>query len=43
MGNPVYEFECIDQYLKKLSTGLLWLDPKIIGRGIKVMVSGQGL
>ena len=43
MGNPIYEYEYIDQYLKKSSLGLLWLDLKIIGRGIKVMIKGQGL
>lgn len=43
MGNPVYEYEYIDQYLKRSSVGLLWLDLKIIGRGIKVMIKGQGL
>ena len=43
MGNPVYEYEYIDQYLKRSSLSLLWLDLKIIGRGIKVMVKGQGL
>ena len=43
MGNPVYEYEYIDQYLKRSSVGLLWLDIKIIGRGIRVMVKGQGL
>jgi lipopolysaccharide/colanic/teichoic acid biosynthesis glycosyltransferase len=43
MGNPVYEYEYIDQYLKRSSLGLLWFDLKIIGRGIKVMVKGQGL
>lgn len=43
MGNPVYEYEYIDQYLKRSSLGLLWFDLKIIGRGIKVMLKGQGL
>lgn len=43
MGNPVYEYEYIDQYLKLSSIGLLWLDLKIIGRGIRVMARGQGL
>jgi len=43
MGNPVHEYEYIDQYLKRSSVGLLWLDIKIIGRGIRVMVKGQGL
>ena len=43
MGNPTYEYEYIDQYLKRSSIGLLWLDLTIIGRGIKVIVKGQGL
>lgn len=43
MGNPIYEYEYIDQYLKRSSIGLLWLDLTIIGRGIKVIVKGQGL
>jgi lipopolysaccharide/colanic/teichoic acid biosynthesis glycosyltransferase len=42
MGNPVYEYEYIDQYLTRSSIGLLWLDLTIIGRGIKVIVKGQG-
>jgi len=43
MGNPIYEYEYIDQYLKLSSVGLLWLDLKIIGRGIKVILKGKGL
>jgi lipopolysaccharide/colanic/teichoic acid biosynthesis glycosyltransferase len=43
MGNPVYEYEYIDNYLKLSSFGLLWLDLKIIGRGIKVVLKGKGL
>jgi len=43
MGNPVHEYEYIDQYLKRSSIGLLWLDLKIIGRGIRVIIKGQGL
>jgi len=43
MGNPVYEYEYIDKYLKLSSIGLLWLDLVIIGRGIKVIVQGKGL
>ena len=43
MGNPVYEYEYIDQYLKRTSIGLLWLDLSIIVRGIKVIFRGQGL
>ena len=43
MGNPVYEYEYVDQYLQRSSWGLLWLDLTIIGRGIKVIVKGKGL
>ena len=43
MGNPIYEYEYIDRYLKLSSLGLLWLDLKIIGRGIRVIIKGQGL
>jgi lipopolysaccharide/colanic/teichoic acid biosynthesis glycosyltransferase len=43
MGNPVYEYEYIDKYLKLSSFSLLWLDLKIIGRGIKVVLQGKGL
>jgi lipopolysaccharide/colanic/teichoic acid biosynthesis glycosyltransferase len=43
MGNPIYEYEYIDNYLKLSSVGLLWLDLKIIGRGIKVVLKGKGL
>jgi lipopolysaccharide/colanic/teichoic acid biosynthesis glycosyltransferase len=43
MGNPVYEYEYIDQYLNLSSFGMLWLDLKIIGRGLKVIFQGKGL
>lgn len=45
MGNPVYEYEYADQYIKLSALGLLWLwlDLKIIGRGIKVILRGKGL
>ncbi|MGH7604613.1 MAG: sugar transferase [Gemmatimonadaceae bacterium] len=43
MGNPVYEYEYVDRYLKLSSLGLLWLDLSIIGRGLKVVVRGKGL
>ena len=43
MGDPIYEYEYIDQYLKRSSISLLWLDLTIILRGIKVMVQGKGL
>jgi len=43
MGNPVYEYEYVDQYIKLSPVGLLWLDLKIIARGIKVIFQGKGL
>jgi len=43
MGNPVYEYEYVDQYLKRSPIGLLWLDLTIIGRGVKVIFQGKGL
>ena len=43
MGEPIYEYEYIDQYLKRSSLGLLILDLQIIWRGIKVIVQGKGL
>lgn len=42
MGNPVYEYEYVDQYLKRSSFGLLMLDLWIIWRGINVIVKGGG-
>ena len=43
VGKPIYEYEYIDQYLKRTSLGLLWLDLTIIWRGIKVILQGKGL
>ena len=43
MGNPVYASEYADKYIKLSPLGLLWLDLKIIGRGLKVIVQGKGL
>jgi lipopolysaccharide/colanic/teichoic acid biosynthesis glycosyltransferase len=43
MGNPIYEYEYIDQYLKRSSFGLLRLDITIIWRGIAVILRGKGL
>ena len=43
MGEPIYEYEYIDLYLKSSSIGLLWLDMKIIWRGIKVITEANGL
>ena len=42
MGNPVYEYEYVDQYLRRPSFRLLMLDLWIIWRGIKVIVRGGG-
>lgn len=42
MGNPVYEYEYVDEYLKRTSFGLLLLDLSIIWRGILVIVRGGG-
>ncbi len=43
MGNPKYEYEYIDQYLKRSPISLLLLDLKIISRGVKVIIKGKGL
>jgi lipopolysaccharide/colanic/teichoic acid biosynthesis glycosyltransferase len=42
MGNPIYEYEYIDQYLGRSSWGLLMLDLWVIWRGVKVIVKGGG-
>ena len=42
MGNPVYEYEYVNQYLKRSSFGLLCLDLWIIWRGLAVIVKGGG-
>lgn len=43
MGNPVYEYDYIDHYMRLSPLQLLWLDLTIIGRGIKVILQGKGL
>lgn len=43
MGKPIYEYEYLDQYLKRSGMGLLWLDLTIIWRGILVILKGKGL
>jgi lipopolysaccharide/colanic/teichoic acid biosynthesis glycosyltransferase len=43
MGNPIYEYRYVDQYLKLSPMRLLWLDLTIIARGIGVIVKGKGL
>jgi lipopolysaccharide/colanic/teichoic acid biosynthesis glycosyltransferase len=42
MGNPIYEYEYIDQYIKRSSFGLLCLDLWIIWKGIIVIFKGGG-
>ena len=42
MGNPVYEYEYVDQYLKRSSFGLLCLDLWIIWRGVILIIKGGG-
>jgi lipopolysaccharide/colanic/teichoic acid biosynthesis glycosyltransferase len=42
MGNPIYEYEYLDQYQKLSSFGLLMLDLWIIWKGILVISKGGG-
>ncbi len=42
MGNPIYEYEYVDQYLKRSSFSLLLLDFWIIWRGFLVIIKGGG-
>ena len=42
MGNPAYEYEYVDQYLKRSSISLLFLDIWIIWKGIQVILKGGG-
>jgi lipopolysaccharide/colanic/teichoic acid biosynthesis glycosyltransferase len=42
MGNPVYEYEYVDQYMKRSSFGLLMLDLWIVWRGFLVIIKGGG-
>ena len=41
-GNPIYEYEYIDQYIKRTELGLLWLDFTIIWRGAILILKGGG-
>jgi lipopolysaccharide/colanic/teichoic acid biosynthesis glycosyltransferase len=41
-GNPIYEYDYIDQYIKRSEFGLLWLDLTIIWRGIFLILRGGG-
>lgn len=42
MGNSVYEYEYVDEYLKRSSFGLLKLDLWIVWRGIVIILKGGG-
>lgn len=42
MGNSIYEYEYVEQYLKRSSFGLLRLDLWIIWKGIIVILKGGG-
>ena len=42
MGNPEYEYEYIDEYIKRPSWKLLMLDLWIIWKGVLVIVKGGG-
>jgi len=42
MGSPVYEYEYVDQYLKRSSFRLLCLDLWVIWRGVLVIIKGGG-
>jgi lipopolysaccharide/colanic/teichoic acid biosynthesis glycosyltransferase len=41
-GNPIYEYEYLDQYIKKSSFALLKLDLWIIWKGIMLIFKGGG-
>ena len=41
-GNPIYEYEYIDQYIKRSELDLLRLDLTIIWRGILLILKGGG-
>jgi len=41
-GNPIYEYEYIDQYINRSELGLLLLDLKIIWRGAILILKGGG-
>jgi len=43
MGNPIYEYHYVDQYIKQSSLGILFLDLWVIWRGILLIVKGGGL
>jgi lipopolysaccharide/colanic/teichoic acid biosynthesis glycosyltransferase len=42
MGNPVYEYEYVDEYLNRSSLGMVKLDLWVVWRGIVVILKGGG-
>jgi lipopolysaccharide/colanic/teichoic acid biosynthesis glycosyltransferase len=42
MGNSIYEYEYVDQYLKRSSFGLMRLDVWIVWKGIIIIFKGGG-
>ncbi len=42
MGNSIYEYEYIDQYINRSSFGLLKLDLWIIYKGLILILKGGG-
>ena len=42
MGNSIYEYEYIDEYLNRSSLSLIFLDLWIIWRGIILILKGGG-
>jgi lipopolysaccharide/colanic/teichoic acid biosynthesis glycosyltransferase len=42
MGNPIYEYEYVDQYIKRSSFALLCLDLWVIWKGVLVIIKGGG-
>ena len=42
MGNPIYEYEYVNQYINRSSFGLFCLDLWVIWKGIQLMFKGDG-
>ena len=42
MGNSIYEYEYIDEYMKRSEIGILKLDLWIIWKGVKLILKGGG-
>ena len=42
MGNSLYEYEYIDNYINRSSFGIIYLDLWVIYKGIKLILKGGG-